>query len=217
MSLAEDTQVYGRKPAVLNYIREHAPKIPIEPFVLVADGEDWQKRRAEIDALGRCLVRSASPVEGGRYGFSGLMRSECFQNEMSVQWVVESFTSDFATRYAEIHGVATPIPVRYFFHKASSSQSQWTMLRHPHIDDAIFISGGRGPGSGNLALDFVFNQKTGKMYWVKDFGKNRPATEEDQLTDAFRNAVGAYEEIESLPEFRNGFTYAMEFGMFPFF
>lgn len=212
MSLAEDTQVYGRKPAVLQHIKEELPTIPIEPFVAIAQGEDWKQYLEAITALGPCIVRSASSVEGGRYGFSGLMRSEPFFGKDAVQAVIDSFTSDQVLMYAQHHGVATPIPVRYFFHKISQSNAHWTMLRHPHIPSRLFIS--EIPGTyGSTGRDFVYDQ--GRLSYTRDLGIDHIDSADVKFQNEFTQAIAAFEAIEGLPAFNTEYVYAMEFGTSP--
>ena len=220
MSLESDVLKYGAKGAVLDYIRSHAPDIPIEPFVLVPVGEDWKKYEPQIKDLGDCLVRSSSPLEDGQeMSFAGLFWTNEFNGQHSVDQVLESLSDKDTLRYAELHGVKTPIEMGLTFQKDSKSGWNWGMLRHPHQENLLFIMGRPVPDSYQISENFVYDEKTDKLQDVVNFCQSRTSdfskAEFKDMPNGIEEAIEHYRRIESLPAFQTGFTYHMEFGTDP--
>jgi hypothetical protein len=214
MILAEDIQQYGAKGAVLRYIHETDPSIPIEPFVLVPVGEDWREHKGKIDELGNCLVRSSSPVEDGeRLSFAGLFSTQSFNWELAVDHVLDSVKSPDVKRYAQIHGVSEQIQMALLFHKVSSSEDKWHMLRHPHRQKAIFMQRETDERSG-LTIDLTFDEDTGNTYDA--MFASRLFDRKDDFPSELEEALETYRKLEAMPAFQTGHTYHMEFGTEPF-
>jgi len=225
MSLDEDMVTYGPKVARLKYVNETDPTVPIEPYVLVPIGADWRDYRGEINKLGDCLVRSTSNVEGrGRVGFSGLFKSVNFDgSEKSVQQVLDSAQSEEVQRYAQIHGVTEPIKLGVFFHKKSESTQNWSMVRHPHRPEIIFVMGRPVNVRSDVSHNYVFDENTGGLTRTDDWGAQ--VTHPDGLqhyhldsppVEQINEAITNYKKTEAMPGFQDGFTRLMEFGLHPF-
>lgn len=218
MSLESDVMRYGAKGAVLDYIKSNAPDVPIEPFVLVPVGEDWKKYEHRINDLGDCLVRSSSPLEDGQeMSFAGLFWTTQFYGQHSVDQVLESLSDEDTLRYAEIHGVKTPLEMGLTFQRDSKSSWNWGMLRHPHHENLLFIMGRPVPDRPRISDNFVYDEKTGKLQDVEDFCQSRvyPDFREARfkdMPDGIEEVIEHYRRIEGLPAFQTGFTYHLEFG-----
>ena len=142
MSLDNEIMRYGAKGANLKYIKENAPQIPIEPFILVSTTENWKNYQNQITDLGDCLVRSSSPIEDGKdLSFAGLFDTNKFYDSCSVENVLDSINSEDAKQYARNHNVVIPKEMGLVFQKESKSNWNWGMLRHPHQENLIFIMG----------------------------------------------------------------------------
>jgi len=220
----ESIRKYGTKGATLKYIFERDEKVPIEPFILVPVGHDWRDYRNEIRELGECLVRSSSPLEDGKQlSFAGLFHTLPFSGSQSVDNVLESVDYDAVRRYAQIHGVNGPIMMGLVFQRNSDSGINWGMLRHPHIEELIFIQGRPLEGLGSLAsisYNFVYNEKTKKLHDLDFFTRHGLGKDEgidlEQGCSDLPNALETYKKLEDMPAFQTGFTYHMEFGSNPF-
>lgn len=221
MSLEADVLKYGAKGAVLDYIRSNAPQVPIEPFVLVPVGANWRDYESQIGSLGDCLVRSSSPLEDGqRLSFAGLFATEHFHGQQSVDWVMESLTSEDTLQYAQIHDIKTPIQMGLVFQRDSKSSWNWGILRHPHQKNLLFVMGRPVPDRYRISEDFVYDERTGKLQDVQNFCqvKVHPHFRDAEFKDmpeGIEKAIELYRIIESLPAFQTGFTYHMEFGTYP--
>jgi len=220
MSLESDVLKYGAKGATLDYIRSNAPNVPIEPFVLVPVGEDWKKYEPQIKDLGDSLVRSSSPLEDGQeMNFAGLFWTTDFNGQYSVDQVLESLSDEDTLRYAELHGVKTPIEMGLTFQRDSKSSWNWGMLRHPHQENLLFIMGRPVPDRYQISKNFVFDEKTGKLQDVVNFCSSKVYDHRDaefeDMPNGVEEAIEYYRRIERLPAFQTGFTYHMEFGTDP--
>lgn len=221
MTLDEKIQKFGAKGAVLNYIRETDPSIPIEPFVLVPVGADWREYRSQITELGDCLVRSSSPAEDGkRVSFAGLFNTVKFSRDDDPNYVLESVNDKDVLDYARIHGVNGPIEMGLIFHKNSKSDMNWGILRHPHIPELLFIMGtGKNIFGGTYTDDYIYNERMGILQEVFDYNLSKVYGRErdtGELPHNLAEAVDIYKKIELMPEFQTGYTYHMEFGTSPF-
>jgi hypothetical protein len=220
MSLESDVLKYGAKGATLDYIRSNAPDVPIEPFVLVPVREDWKKYESQIKDLGDSLVRSSSPLEDGQeMSFAGLFWTTDFNGQYSIDQVLESLSDEDILRYAELHGVKTPIEMGLTFQRDSKSSWNWGMLRHPHQENLLFIMGRPVPDRYQISKNFVFDEKTSRLQDVINFCQSKVYSHRDakfeDMPVGIEEAIEHYRRIESLPAFQNGFSYHMEFGTDP--
>lgn len=214
MSLEEEIKIYGAKGAVVKYIHELDKSIPIEPFVLVPVGENWENYRSEIENLGNSLVRSSSPLEDGkRLSFAGLFSTEKFIGQKSIDVVMESINSEDTLDYIKNNGITEPLTMGLMFQRNSTASWNWSMLRHPHQENIIFISGRPVYDRFSYSKNFVFDERMGKLKDVFDYSINKDR--EEEFSSDIKNALEFYKKIESMPEFQNGFTYQMEFGTNP--
>lgn len=223
MSLEEDTKIYGRKGAVLKYINEQLPSVPIEPFILVPIGEDYGPYIEDAQKFEDFFVRSSSPVEDGKHSFAGLFetinyhKNTPFDGNAAADKILKSALDNEAVEYAQIHGIELTKEMGLVLHKNSDSDVNWGMLRHPHCPGLLFIMG--KVISHNMTYNYVFDEKAGKAFDVGDFHESqicgKDATEEGLDVDILI-AINNYRTIESLPEFQKNYTYHMEFGTDPF-
>lgn len=218
MTLDEDIRKFGAKGAVLKYIHDTDPSIPIEPFVLVPVGVDWRDYNEQILELGDCLVRSSSPLEDGkRVSFAGLFYTTEFTGERSVNDVLDSVSDEDVLDYAKIHGIKGPIEMGLVFQRDSKSNNNWGILRHPHMPELLFIMGTPIPNPYRFSDNYVYNESTGKLQDVHDYSLSYAFGERPkELPDYLAESIDVYKKIEAMPEFQTGYTYHMEFGTLPF-
>ena len=220
MSLEAEVKKFGAKGAVLKYIHETDPTIPIEPFVLVPVGEDYRLHLKDIEKLGNSLVRSSSPLEDGqRISFAGIFATEKFDLEGSVQYVLNTAKSVDARRYARIHGIEEPIEMALVFQRDSKSHVNWSILRHPHISKLLFIMGRPVDDLTRDSYNYVFDERTKKLQDVSEYNRTRidgRKRQKEGMWVDLETAIETYKRIESMPEFQTGFVYQMEFGTMPF-
>jgi len=220
VSLDDDVQRFGAKGAVLKYLHEADPSLPILPFVLVPVDERWTHHRREIDALGECLVRSSSPVEDGKTAsFAGLFTTRPFRDEYSVHAVLGSRKNPDALLYARNHGIKAPLPMALVFQQDSHAAWNWSIVRHPHKSNLLFIMGRPVPDTFGISTDLVYDERSGRALDVHDYemkmayGSQR---KHEPLDDTLKEAVAVFKRIEALPAFQTGYAYHMEFGTNPF-
>ncbi|HYD03748.1 MAG TPA: hypothetical protein VEC16_05620 [Alphaproteobacteria bacterium] len=214
MSFEENIQLYGTKAAVLDYIKNSTPGIPIEPYILIPKGEPWKKYEDKIQSLGSSLVRSSSPIEGLKdKSFAGLLHTTDFYGDSSVEEVMNSVNSDVIKKYMQIHDLSSPVEMIPFFQKKSQSDWNMGMMRHPHRDNLIFISGKQAYRNKNV----LYDEDSKKFYDANNYFSSLYTREEsEELPEKqIQQALEYYKHIESLEKFQTGYVYNMEFGTDP--
>jgi len=213
-----EIQRYGAKGAVLKYIQEADPSIPILPFFNLAVGTSWRDHEDKITSLGdKLMVRSSSPQEDcPKVSFAGIFSTQyCYNNSTStIDWnvnsVIRSLQNKNAQRYAQIHKVQEPLTMGLLFQKYHPG-SKWSMLRHPHQEKVIFLS--HLLGEECKGLDYVYREDTKEVHTLDNFQRKEELT---NLSSDLPLALETYARIEKLPEFQTSYTYQMEFGTLPF-
>jgi len=213
-----DVTKYGAKAVNLDYIKQSIPNAPILPYVLVGVDESWKAREKEILSLGEnILVRSSSPFEdGAEVSFAGLFDSVLASKsihstlEGAVERVKDSVNDSNTNRYAAIHGITEPLTMALVFQKRHPDNASWSMVRHPHLHNVMFIS---RQYKEDASSSWVYEQDKGIAY-------PQEATEEEiklkDISQDLERALDFYYSVESLPRYQMGYTYQMEFGVSPF-
>lgn len=115
--------------------------------------------------------------------------------------------------YLKIHDIKEPVTMGLMFQRNSTASWNWSMLRHPHQENIIFISGRPVCDPYSYSENFILDEITGKLKDVFYYSINEDR--EAEFPSDIKYALEFYKKIESMSEFQNGFTYQMEFGTNP--
>ncbi len=208
-----DIQQYGGKAAILRYMNEKLPTMPIPRFVVKQASQGIDSVLAEFKSMKKPVtVRSSSPYEYA--DFEGIFDSvqEVYHEgnlRAAIQHVEQSAMSERARRYATIHGFTIDERIHTIIQEQSPSPLQGAMMRHPNNPDLIYITCFRG--KGRYQQDYrglVYNDRTGR--------KEKAAIAIDEKLELrdVKLLVENYKEIESLTEIGEEVLY-VEFGLEP--
>ena len=138
-----DIERYGGKAAILNYVRDKLPDMPIKPYVVKAHDATIDSVVSDFDAMKKpVIVRSTSPHEYG--DFEGIFDSvkdvyDVHDLRHAVEKVKESAVSDRAKLYAKQRKMEIDGSISVMVQEQSDSQYLGAMMRHPNNPDLILI------------------------------------------------------------------------------
>ncbi len=211
----ENIQTYGGKAAILMYVNEKLPHLPIRPFVVKEHGECANSVLSDFDLMQKPVIaRSSSPHEYG--DFEGIFESvQDIENssylEMAIARIERSAVSERAKEYAKQNGFKVDEKIHILIQEQSNSVYNGAMMRHPNNPDLIFISyfSSRAE-SGRSHHRFLFD-------CVSESEKYNRCYHTDGISeDDAKFLVGVYKEIESLNEIAAEHSLFVEFGFEPF-
>ncbi len=212
-----DTQIqqYGGKAAILMYVKEKLPHMPIPQFVVKEHShsigtvmDDFRSMKTPV------IVRSSSPYE--YEDFEGIFDSVRDVEgkgslERAIEEVERSSISERAILYAQQNGFNIDERIHTMVQEQSDSNYSGAMMRHPNNPDLIFIAyfSGRGKYSKKYST-FLFNEKTRTSQENGVFYSHSDAKKFSEFL------VEKYHEIESIEEISDGKVLYVEFGLEPF-
>lgn len=209
----ENISNYGGKAAILNYVKEKLPHIPIPNYVVKQFGTTLDGVLTDFNSMKKpVIVRSSSPFEYG--DFEGIFESiknvrDKHDLERAVRLVEESAMSDRAKLYAEQNGFEIDEKMHSIIQEQHDSKYVGVMMRHPNNPDLIYLnhSTGQEEEFSNHYGFYVFNQKENK------FSVSGRIPFDDKIG---RFLVEKYLEIEFLKEIGDDKNLFVEYGVNPF-
>jgi len=212
----QDIEKYGGKGAILNYIREKLPNMPVPFYVIKEQGSSLDSVLNDFKSMKKpVLVRSSSPYEYG--DFEGIFESvKDVYNESSLEQAIkkveESAKSDRVKIYAKQNGFKIEEKIHTIIQEQSDSRYCGAIMRHPNNPDLIFITYFSGRKKYKQDYDsFLFDEKTQSMEYNRVFCSSDYFQESDA-----KFLVEKYKEIEGLKEITSDHSLFVEFGHSPF-
>jgi len=203
---------YGGKGAIINHIHEKLPKIYIPPYVIKQQEQWLWSIRKELRTLKYPLIgRSSSPYEYA--DFEGIFESiPWIKDENALRRAIDSVNrsafSERAILYAKQNNFPVSKKIHTIIQEQHQAEYQGAMLRHPNNPDLIFIDCYKGMGRDHKT--FVINTKTRTEQIIGKYESNSlPLSDACYLADV-------YEQIESLKDIAEGYSFYIEFGLHPF-
>lgn len=177
MITKEQIERYGGKGAILNYLRQNCPDLPIPSYSY--DIADFTHMRKPV------IVRSSSPHEYGDFeGIFDSVRDVNTQNELegAINSVKASATSERAREYARQRNIPIDGEIKFFIQEQSLSRYCGAMMRHPNNPNLIFINYFSGWGD-NMRDHFYYgyDEKRQGMARLNNFTSQKRAEENSKF------------------------------------
>jgi len=205
----------GGKAAILDYVREKLPDMPIPRYFVLEAGQGLDVILPEFETMIKpVIVRSSSPYEYG--DFEGVFESvaevhERYGLERAVRIVEESATSERAREYAKQNRFKCDGRIHKIIQEQSPSRFCGAMMRHPNNPDLIFINYFSGRGRYSREHDsFLWSESAqGEAGYCRGFSSSKKEEHINFL-------VEQYKIIEALKEIAPKHSLFVEFGLEPF-
>ncbi|MBI2542619.1 MAG: hypothetical protein HYW24_00310 [Candidatus Aenigmarchaeota archaeon] len=215
MLTASEITQYGGKGAILNYVRDKLPDIPIPNYVIKEYGAGLSGVLHRFHRMKKpVIVRSSSPYEYS--DFEGIFDSvpdvydKC-SLEDAIRQVEKSATSERAVEYARQNGFHIDEQINVVIQEQSPSGYCGAMMRHPNNPDLIFISYFEGRGEySRQHKRYLFDEK------VQGESENHEIISRGISDEDAKFLVDRYRQLESLKEIADGQSLFVEFGYDPF-
>ncbi len=212
-----DIQRYGGKAAILNFVREKVPTMPIPFYVVKEHSQEMGTLLSTFEQMKKpVIVRSSSPHEYG--DFEGVFESvKGVRNEFdllaAVDRVKRSALSEKAMLYAHQNGF--PIDERMHVivqEQAGSYYDGGAMMRHPNNPDLFIICYSTPTRSGaRMHYGTVIDYNNGKRV------RNKVLFSSGMEEGNAKFLLEVYKQLEALEEIAVGQSLFVEFGFDPFF
>jgi hypothetical protein len=171
MGTAPDLQAatadVGGKAAIIQYVQQQLPALPVKPYVVWRSGSGIDSILPEFRQMQKpVIVRSSSPHEFD--GFDGIFQSvpdvmDEAGLERALQAVEQSATSERAQEYARQNNITIDGRIHAMVQEQSDSRFCGAMMRHPNAPERLYIQYYSGQGECKRDHDTaVVEQETGK-------------------------------------------------------
>lgn len=217
----------GGKGALVDHMHTELPKLPIPDYVLHAYDREFEYLARASDRLKKPqILRSSSPFE--YENFEGIFDSvpNIYDNDdlaRAYLAIQESATSPRAQAYAQAHGIELTERIHFILQEQSPATYWGAMMRHPNDPNMILINYYDLRIDHGLVQKGRYNQKaflynTSTKRYQENHAIDRhgegPTTNHERRD--LEQAIGAFEEVETLPDITDDKVLVMEFGLNPF-
>ncbi len=207
---------YGGKGAIVNYVKDSVPKMPIPNYVIKEYKQPVTEIISDFKSMKKpVIVRSSSPYE--YEDFEGIFEShKNVYTEDDLRYAIEavekSAMSERAQLYAKQNGFKVGKEMNVIIQEQSDSRYTGAMMRHPNNPDRIFITRFLGEGSSyrKQYATLFYDGKNDNWESFSSLGIGKISRE-----DAIR-LIEEYKKTESLTDITDDKVLYVEFGDEPF-